>query len=204
MNILIACEESQEVCKAMRVKGHSYMHCDLSPASGGHPEWHLMFDVRIPLSAKNKDGTCYWDMIIAHPPCTYLCNSGSRWLYEDCKTGTAADRWNKLIDGRDFFMLFYNHPCDKIVIENPVPHKHAMLPAFTQSIQPWQFGEPEKKRTCLWIKGLPKLIPTDIIPIQERKSTIHDMGWSKGGELRSKLRSKTFPLVAAAFADQWG
>jgi hypothetical protein len=205
MKVLIACEESQELCKAFREKGHEAYSCDLQDCSGGRPEWHLKCDIRIPLSAKKKNGSCYWDLIIAHPTCTYLCNSGVGWLYRDCRTGTAADRWIKMIEATKFFMLFYNHSCEKIVIENPIPHKYAALPKFTQSIQPWQFGETEKKRTCLWIKGLPKLKHTEIMPVELRNDNIHRMGWSKNKpELRSKLRSKTFPGIARAMADQWG
>lgn len=205
MNILIACEESQAVCIEFRKLGYNAFSCDIQECSGGHPEWHIRCDVRIPLSAKKQDGSCYWDLIIAHPTCTYLCNSGVSWLYKDCRTGKAADRWAKMEEGARFFMMFYNHPCERIVIENPVPHKYAKLPKFTQSIQPWQFGNTGKKRTCLWIKGLPNLNYTEIVPVELRTSEIHDQGCSKKDPgLRSRIRSKTFPGIAKAMAEQWG
>lgn len=191
MNILVACEESQEVTKALRAKGHNAYSCDKLPASGGHPEWHLQCDVRIPLSAK-KNGKTIWDMIIAFPPCTDLAVSGARWFAE------------KRADGRqqasiDFFMLFADHPCKKKAVENPVGIMNTIYRKPDQIIQPWQFGHGETKATCLWLTGLPLLVPTDIVPGREQRI------WKMPpGPDRAKERSKTFPGIAQAMAEQWG
>lgn len=131
-------------------------------------------------------------MMIAHPPCTYLCNSGSRWLHEQ------SDRWNKLQEATDFFYHLWMAPIEKICIENPVPHYHANLPEYTQLIQPWMFGHEEKKGTCLWLKNLPKLVPTKIMDI--RKPRVH---MESPGPDRWKRRSITYQGIAAAMAEQW-
>ena len=191
MKVLLACEESQVVCIEFRKRGHEAYSCDLQPCSGGHPEWHIQGDVREVLRE-------YWDIIIAFPTCTYLCNSGVQWLYNPDKSYN-IERCTKLEKAKQFFYLFYDHLCKKIAIENPIPHKHARLPAYTQIIQPWQFGHGETKKTCLWLKGLPKLKPTNIV--EGREARIHKM---PPGENRSKLRSKTFPGIAQAFANQYG
>lgn len=194
MKILIACEESQVVTKEFRKRGHEAYSCDIEPCSGGHPEWHFKRDVK-DLSAyewmltdKQK---WHWDIIIAFPPCTHLAVSGARWFKE------------KKADGRqqraiDFFMWFANHPCPKIAIENPVGIMSTLWRKPDQIIQPWQFGHGETKATCLWLKGLPKLIPTDVV--EGRKNRIHRMPPSKD---RAKLRSKTFEGIAKAMGAQW-
>lgn len=139
MKILIACEESQTVCKAFRLKGHEAYSCDILPCSGGRPEWHIQGDIVIELKKK-------WDMIIAFPPCTHLAVSGAAWFAEKRKDGRQQQ-------GIDFFMLFTNAACDKVVIENPVGIMSSIYRKPDQIIQPYQFGEPFSKKTCLWIRG---------------------------------------------------
>ena len=228
MKVLVACEESQAVCKAFRQKGHEAYSCDIIECSGGHPEWHIMQDV-LPLlngncSFKTTDGTeCIiegkWDLIIAHPPCTYLTNGGSvrmfRKEFREYKPYgkfqmVNVDRLKSGMLARDFFMKFYNANCDKIAIENPIPMSIYMLPPATQAIQPYEYGEPYSKKTCLWLKGLPKLIPTDIIEIYSpfinggggrmNRPNYEGKKFATG----SCKRSKTFLGIAKAMAEQWG
>ena len=209
MNVLVACEESQRVCAAFREKGHNAFSCDIEPCSGGHPEWHIMQDV-IPLldgrcSFKTMDGIEHsidgkWDLIIAHPPCTYLSNAGARFLYP--KGVLNEERLAKGMIAKDFFIHFYNADCDRIAIENPIPSKVYGLPPYTQTIQPWMFGHPVQKKTCLWLKGLPELQPTNVV--EERQSTKIPGNWfNSGGKERQKNRAKTFPGIAKAMAAQW-
>lgn len=156
MKLLVACEESQRVCTAFREKGHEAYSCDIIECSGGHPEWHIKADVLPLLNGNCKfttmDGTEHeingkWDMIIAHPPCTYLSNAGARWLYSGKKLN--IERYNKGIAAKEFFMKFYNADCLKIVIENPIPSSVFNLPNYTQIIQPYEHGEPySKKHAC--------------------------------------------------------
>ena len=210
MKVLIACEESQTVCKAFRERGHEAYSCDILEPSGGHPEWHIMQDV-IPIlngrcSFLTMDGIehsidCKWDLIIAHPPCTYLSNAGARFLYP--KGILNEERLKKGLKAKDFFMEIYNIDCNKICIENPTPSKIYALPKYNQVIQPWMFGHPVQKRTCLWLKGLPTLQPTDIT--KDRQSSKIAGNWfNKGGKDRQKNRAKTFPGIAKAMAEQWG
>ena len=191
MKVLIACEESQTVCKAFRSKGIEAYSCDLQDCSGGHPEWHIKGDA----IAEAYSGK--YDMMIAHPPCTFITNSGVRWLYN--KDGSKnADRWQNLLWARRFFIDLLNAPIKHKGIENPIPHKHASLPKYTQLIQPWQFGHGETKATCLWLVNLPELQPTDIVSGREQKI------WRMPpGPERTKLRSKTYEGIALAMADQW-
>lgn len=184
MKILVACEESQAVTIELRKLGHEAYSCDIEPCSGGHPEWHLQQDV-IPLLTQK------WDMILAFPPCTHLAASGAKWF--------AAKR----ADGRqqnaiDFFMRFANSDCPRIAIENPVGIMSTVWKKPDQIIQPWQFGHGETKKTCLWLKGLPPLIPTEIV--EGREQRIWKMPPS---EDRAKNRAKTFPGIARAMAEQW-
>lgn len=210
MNVLVACEESQAVCKAFREKGHNAFSCDIQECSGGHPEWHIQGDV-LPLINGNcefttVDGTKHvidgkWDLLIAHPPCTYLSNAGARFLYP--KGVLNEDRLKLGLAAKEFFTAFYNADCGKICIENPTPSKVYELPKYTQVIQPWQFGHPVQKRTYLWLKGLEPLTPTEIV--EERQSSKVAGNWfNKGGKERQKNRAKTFPGIAQAMADQWG
>ena len=209
MKILIACEESQAVCKEMRRLGHECYSCDIIECSGGHPEWHIMQDV-LPLlngncTFKTMDGAEHtidrkWDMIIAHPPCTYLSNAGARFLYP--KGILNEERLRKGIIAKDFFMAFYYANCDRTAIENPIPSSVYMLPKYSQTIQPYQFGHPFKKKTCLWLKGLPNLKPTNIV--ETAQSTKIAGNWfNKGGKERQRNRAKTFSGIAKAMADQW-
>jgi len=194
MKVLIACEESQAVTKEFRKLGHEAYSCDIEPCSGGHPEWHLKGDV---LQHLYKE----WDLIIAHPPCTYTSNAGARFLYP--KGVLNVERLKKGIIGRDLFMLIWNSPCKKICVENPLPSSIYCFPKHSQVVQPYEYGHPVKKRTQLWLKGLPILEPTDIVDI--RQSTKIAGNWfNKGGKDRQKNRSKTFPGIAKAMAEQWG
>lgn len=183
--ILIACEESQAVTKEFRKIGHEAYSCDILPCSGGHPEWHIQSDV-IPL-LKQK-----WDMIIAFPPCTHIASSGARWFSQKIKDGRQQQ-------GVKFFLKFVNIDCRYVAIENPIGIMSRIYRKPDQIIQPWQFGHGETKATCLWLKGLPLLKPTNIVNGREQK--IWKMPPSKD---RSKLRSKTFTGIAKAMADQWG
>ena len=196
MKILVACEESQAVTKEFRRLGHEAYSCDIEPCSGGHPEWHIQGDVTPLLKEK-------WDMIIAFPPCTYLSNAGARFLYP--KGELNHERYLKGMDGREFFMKFYEADCPMIAIENPTPSKIFGLPSPSQTLQPYMFGHPFTKRTHLWLKGLPPLQPTEMIPKDELQSTKVPGNWfNKGGKERQKNRSKTFPGIAKAMAEQWG
>lgn len=184
MRILIACEESQSVCTEMRRLGHEAYSCDIIPCSGGHPEWHLQVDALEMLKMR-------WDMIIAFPPCTNLAVSGARYFRE------------KQADGRqqasvEFFMQFANADCKRIAIENPIGIMSTRYRKPDQIIQPWQFGHGETKATCLWLKGLPKLQPTDIV--EGREQRVWKMPPSPE---RAKLRSVTYPGIARAMAEQW-
>lgn len=202
MKILIACEESQTVCKAFREKGHEAYSCDIQECSGGHPEWHIHGDV-LPLLEQE------WDLIIAHPPCTYLTNGGAVRMYKS-KGVIDMDRFAKAMEAKEFFMAILNSKCSKIAIENPLPMTCVGLPKYTQIIQPYQFGEPYSKKTCLWLKGLPTLEPTKILT--EYQPFINGGGGRlnkpnyKGKRFAngSKNRSKTFEGIAKAMAEQWG
>lgn len=194
MRILVACEESQTVCKAFRKLGHEAYSCDILPCSGGHPDWHIEGDV-LPLLKKK------WDMIIAHPPCTYLTNAGAVHLYPKKILNQA--RFEKGMEAREFFMHLLNAPVDKICVENPIPSKIFGLPPYTQTIQPYEHGHPFQKKTCLWLKNLPPLKPTKIM--ENPQSTKIPGNWfNKGGKDRQKNRSKFWEGIADAMADQWG
>lgn len=225
MKVLVACEESQRVCIAFRERGHEAYSCDIQDCSGGHPEWHIKDDVLQYLNPKkyfNRYGIIFqtmddiphfidgrWNLIIAHPPCTYLSNAGARHLWKDHKLN--EERYKKGIEAKHFFMALYNADCEKICVENPTPSKIYELPKHTQTIQPWQFGHPYTKRTNLWLRGLPKLNPTDIVePIATlcpSGSYSHKHGEQHRGMFttnRAKNRSKTFIGIAKAMAEQWG
>ena len=184
MKILVACEESQAVTIEMRRLGHEAYSCDIEPCSGGHPEWQLQVDALELLKMK-------WDMILAFPPCTHLAVSGARYFEQKRKDG----RQQAAID---FFMRFANADCPKIAIENPVGIMSSVWRKPDQIIQPWQFGHGETKKTCLWLKGIPLLVPTNIVDGREQR--IWKMPPS---EDRAKNRAKTFPGIARAMAEQW-
>lgn len=237
MNVLIACEESQEVCKAFRARGHEAYSCDIQECSGGHPEWHIMGDA---LEVLNGDKNCLfwtqdgvghitprrWDMIIAHPPCTHLAVSGARHFEKKREDGRQRD-------AIEFFCQFLYADCPRIVVENPVciisgdyirehfpdlAEKYGLPRKPSQIIQPYQFGHRARKTTCLWFVGdVPQLVPTDIVDMGE----IVGKGFSVGASLdcardengkiiswndprTAKARSKTFPGIAKAMAEQWG
>lgn len=207
MKVLVACEESQAVCIAFRERGHEAYSCDLEPCSGGHPEWHLQQDV-IPLLKEQ------WDMIIAFPPCTHLSVAGAPWFSKKRADGRQQE-------GIDFFMMFTDLDCPKVVIENPVGIMSSLWRKPDQIIQPYYFGDSFSKTTCLWIKGLPKLIHTKEDTLFEKKthvdkgeSVVFESGcvmpkwyadsWNLNKKERAKVRSKTFPGIAKAMSEQWG
>ena len=194
MKVLVACEESQRVCIAFRAKGHEAYSCDIEPCSGGHPEWHIQDDVLKHLGDN-------WDLIIAHPPCTYLSNAGARFLYP--KGVLNEERYKKGLEAKEFFLKLYNADCPKICVENPVSSKIFNMPKHTQEIQPYYFGHPFKKKTRLWLKGLEPLKPTNIVEVSE-STKIAGNWFNKGGKERQKNRSKTFEGIAKAMAEQWG
>lgn len=216
MKILVACEESQAVTKELRRLGHDAYSCDIIECSGGHPEWHIMQDV-LPLlngncSFKTMDGTGHkvegkWDMLIAFPPCTYLTNAGARHLWKNHELNQG--RYQKGLEAKAFFLQFYNADCPRIAVENPTPSRVFELPKHSQTIQPWQFGHPFTKRTNLWLKGLPKLKPTNIV---EPERTWCPSGSYSGKHNekhrgvfttdRAKNRSKTFHGIGQAMAEQ--
>lgn len=201
MKILCACEESQAVTIACRSLGHEAYSCDLEPCSGGHPEWHMQGDARkIASGVKVPNPACpmnpvagesVWDMIIAFPPCTHLCVSGARHFAAKRADGRQQD-------AIDFFMFWANHSCERVAIENPIGIMSTVYRKPDQIIQPWQFGHGETKATCLWLKGLPPLVPTNIVDGREHR--IHEMSPS---DERSSLRSKTYSGIASAMAQQW-
>lgn len=203
LKVLVACEESQAVCKAFRELGHEAYSCDIQPCSGGRPEWHIQGDV-LPLLGQ------FWDLIIAHPPCTYLSNAGVCRLISK-KNGLNKERYALGIEAKEFFMKFLNAKCDRICVENPIPTKIWGLPDYTQVVQPFHFGHPFRKKTCLWLRGLSPLTPTQIVEPHSN--------WVSGGkcfkdgkQVRNpspgfrdkKTRSKTFEGIAKAMAEQWG
>lgn len=217
MRVLIACEESQRVCIAFRKRGHEAYSCDIEPCSGGHPEWHIQQDV-LPLingncEFKTVDGTFHkidgeWDLLIAHPPCTYLTNAGA--VRMRVKGVIVQERLEQAIIAKEFFMKFLAANCNKIAVENPTPMKIVGLPPYTQAIQPYEFGHHYSKRTCLWLKGLPALIPTKIISDHTPyvnggcKDANGNYRRFQGRKRDSKIRAKTFEGIAEAMAEQWG
>ena len=207
--ILVACEESQATTIELRELGHEAFSCDIIECSGGHPEWHIKGDALALINGRcefqTMDGEWHhiegkWDLIIAHPPCTYLSNAGARFLYP--KGILNEERLAKGLEAKEFFMKFINADCDRIAVENPIPSKIYGLPPYTQTVQPWMFGHPVQKKTCFWLKGLQPLVPTDIV--HERESTKIPGNWfNHGGKERQKNRAKTFPGIAKAMAEQW-
>lgn len=231
LNILVACEESQAVTKELRKLGHNAYSCDLLECSGGHPEWH--FNVDVFEIIKNKGGKLQngkeyllkntWDIMIAHPPCTYLSVSGAQWYYhpDDKKLPIEKRRPHPKFPNRakdredavEFFLALANAPIEKIAIENPVSIMSTRWRKPDQVVQPFMFGDRARKTTCLWLKNLPLLEPTNIVDEGERvyfKSGKSQPKWysdalskAKTAEERRTLRSKTFPGLAKAMAEQW-
>jgi hypothetical protein len=193
MRVLVACEFSQIVTKAFRDKGHEAFSCDILPTEG-NPDWHIQGDV---LEILN-DG---WDLMIAHPPCTYMSNAGARFMYP--KGILNQKRLELALQGKEFFMALLTAPINKICVENPVPCGVIGLPPCNQIIQPYFFGDAVQKKTCLWLKNLPPLMSTVICPFPQ-SSKIPGNWFNKGGKDRQKNRAKTFPGIAAAMANTWG
>ena len=231
LNVLVACEESQTVTKELRLLGHNAFSCDLLPCSGGHPEWHFNEDVFKIIDQKGgelQSGESIildnnWDMMIAHPPCTFLAVSGAQWYYHPddkdmpIKLRRPHPRYPDRIKDREeaikFFLDLANAPIEKIAIENPIGIISTSWRKPDQVVQPFMFGDEARKTTCLWLKNLPKLEPTDIVDEGERiyfKSGKSQPKWysdafvkSKSNEERRTMRSKTFPGMARAMALQW-
>lgn len=194
MKILIACEESQAVCKAFRELGHEAYSCDIQECSWGNPEWHIQWD------AIEVAYWQHWDMMIAHPPCTYLSNAWARFLYAGWVLN--EERLKKWMEAKYFFMKLLNAPIEKIAVENPIQSTVYWIRKYDQIIQPYHFWHPFQKKTCLWLKNLPALQPTDIL--EKPESTKIAGNWfNKWGKDRQKNRSKTFPWIATAMAQQW-
>lgn len=195
MNILIACEESGAVREAFRAKGHNAISCDLLETSNPGP--HIKGDVLKLIENYS------WDMIIAHPPCTFLSNSGVCHLDDFKNTERTMDMHKAAV----FFDAIRNSNCEKICIENPIPHKYGIGKTYTQIIQPWMFGHAESKATCLWLKGLPKLKETNNVKDKWKslpKKEAQRLHYLSPGPERAKLRSKTYEGIAKAMAEQWG
>lgn len=240
MNVLVACEESQRVCTAFRERGHNAFSCDIQPCSGGHPEWHIKENVlwilhpdvykdgvsRYGIRFTTENGEDHqidgkWDLIIAHPPCTYLTLAANRWFNIEKYGDKALERYEKRESAAEFFMNFVNAICEKVAIENPIGVMSTLYRKPDQVIHPWMFATTEEekteKATCLWLKGLPPLVPK----IKEKPELkYHEWIDSKGRKKRQtiwyyqtrclphsergKEASKTFPSIARAMAEQWG
>ena len=227
MKVLVACEESQAVCKAFREKGHEAYSCDIIECSGGHPEWHIQGDV-LPLinghcefitaegQAHTVDGK--WDLIIAHPPCTYLTNTGNRWFDVMKYKASAQLRWLNRCEAIVFFLILYFANCPRVVVENPIGIMSSIFRKPDQIIHPYYFAEKEddenceRKSTCLWMRGVEPLkykikFQPRIIEYKNGKGT--DSPWHINTmklppDERARARSKTFPGIAKAMAEQWG
>lgn len=196
MKILVACEESQAVTIELRKLGHEAYSCDIEPCSGGHPKWHLQQDV-VPLLQQK------WDMIIAFPPCTHICNNSQRWYKPYGNKPTYLRE-----EGAAFFNKFIGLECPRVAIENPVGIMSKRFRKPDQIINPFEFGDTECKKTCLWLKGLDKLKATDIVPPERRTNDLwrgkfDGISYSWNDPRTAKLRSKTFPGIAKAMAEQW-
>lgn len=210
MAVLVACEESQAVTLAFRRLGVPAFSCDIKPCSGGHPEWHIIGDARellcAPCSFFTQSGDWYsvssWDLLIAHPPCTYLTNAGSNHLFSHGQINQA--RYVAGLEAKEFFMTFYDAPIPRKCIENPVPISIFELPPYSQIVQPFYFGDPWYKTTCLWLTGLPLLMSWGAcVPEFHWVSSRSYTNDSHCGYTSAAQRSKTSPALAAAMAEQW-
>ena len=232
MRVLVACEESQRVCSAFRARGHEAYSCDIIDPSGGHPEWHIKQDVLSILDPydtspdapvadpgilfKTMDEQFHfvprWDLIIAHPPCTYLTVTGNRWFNIEKYGDKARERWKLREEAINFFMAFINADCDHIAVENPIGIMSTNYRKPDQIIQPYYFGDPFEKKTCLWLKGLPLLKKTNEVTPEARTKYASGKSlptwFAEAASLppaeRSRIRSQTFPGFAEAMAEQWG
>lgn len=205
MNVLVGCEFSGKVREAFRKLGHNAWSCDISPAADGSLH-HIQDDLLFVMGMRN------WDLMIAHPPCTYLTNAGVRHLYDHVVSRNGKhtqiygkERWLKMEEAAEFFNTIKYAKIPKICIENPIPHRYArdIIGKYDQIIQPWQFGHGETKATCLWLKGLPKLVPTDIVDGRYARCHLQSPG-IKNGLTRAQRRSITYQGIADAMAAQWG
>lgn len=228
LNVLVACEESQRVCLAFLKLGHNAFSCDIQEPSGNRPDRHIKGDC-IPLidgncSFETMDGQAHtiegkWDLLIAHPPCTYLTVSGNRWFNIERYGEKAKQRYKDREKAVEFFMKFINADCDKIAVENPIGYMNTHYRKADQIIQPYEYGHPVRKSTCLWLKGLSHLQPTKIVDYEVLHSKGKSGGYSgaawfvrdENGKILSyndprtaKERSKTFEGIAKAMAEQWG
>jgi hypothetical protein len=200
--ILVACEESQAVTKEFRARGFEAFSCDIQQCSGGHPEWHYQCDIFEIIN----DG---WDLMIAHPPCTYMSKAGARWMYPTAGK-LSKERFQLAMEAKDMFMKLLNASIKHIAVENPVPLKVVGLPKHSQAVQPYEYGHKYSKRTLLWLKNLPPLNPTDIksdykpyLP-SNTGGKKRGQSYSRGVSKNAKESSKTFSGVAKAMAEQWG
>lgn len=227
LKVLVACEESQRVCTEFRRLGHESYSCDIQKPSGGHPEWHIygdVFEVINPRYITKNGKPCpfmtfstmdneyhafpgKWDIIIAHPPCTYLSAAGAVRLFNSDHSIKDNDRYNKGLEARAFFLAILSADCEHIAVENPVSLKIYALPKYTQIIQPYYFGDAWQKKTCLWLKNLPPLTPTDMVEPKGYWIGAHGKDKAAHGMIKGfrdqKTRSKTFPGIAQAMAEQW-
>lgn len=221
MKVLIACEESQTVCKAFRAKGHEAYSCDIQEPSGGHPEWHILGDALKAIEGgqvTTMDGQTHdvgrWDLLIAHPPCTYLTSASAIRLFNRDHTVKDWNRERLGWEARRFFLQLLSSGVERIVVENPCPLRWFNLPEYDQIIEPYMFGDPWKKRTCLWLRNVPPLIPTNIVKpeglwVGSASGREHSTGRVKSeytlkSNRDSKTRAKTFPGIAKAMAEQYG
>lgn len=224
IKVLVACEESQRVCMAFRERGFESYSCDIREPSGGHPEWHILGDAIEAINGgivTTMDGQTHdvgkWDLLIAHPPCTFLAASGNRWFNKEKYGEKAVKRWELRKEAAAFFMDFVNADVCKIAIENPVGYMSTYYRKPDCIIQPYEFGHQARKKTCLWLKNLPGLIPTDIVSVGKILSKGFSAGASadcardeKGKAIpwndprTANIRSKTFLGIAKAMAEQWG
>ena len=224
MKVLVACEESQEVCKAFRNLGQEAYSCDIQEPSGGHPEWHILGDALAAIEGGHvytMDGEMHtvgkWDLIIAHPPCTYLTVTGNRWFNVERYGSRAIARKMEREKAINFFMRLAAAECEHVAIENPVGIMSSVYRKPDQIIQPYYFGDRARKGTCLWLKNLPFLVPTNMIDPGEILPGGYSVGASANyardehGKIlawndprTAKARSKTFPGIARAMAEQWG
>lgn len=219
MKVLIACEESQTVCKAFRERGHEAYSCDIQEPSGRNPEWHILGDALQAVEGgqvTTMDGKTHdigkWDLLIAHPPCTYLAVSGNRWFNIARYGDRAVERLKARKEAAEFFMAFVNADIPRICVENPVGYMSTHYRKPDCIVQPYEFGHKARKKTCLWLKGLPKLTPTDIVEpdiIRYQNGNGTDDPWHMETlklppKERAKARSVTFPGIAKAMVEQWG
>lgn len=224
MRVLIACEESQRVCIAFRERGHEAYSCDIQDCSGGHPEWHIKGDAlkaidggRVITMDRQAHDVGRWDLLIAHPPCTYLTVSGNRYFNLEKYGDSAKKRLLARLDAASFFLSFALADVPRIAVENPVGAMSTLFRKPDQIIQPYFFGDEARKTTCLWLKNLPCLVPTnyvspgEILPGGYSTNASANYATDESGKIlrwsdprTAKLRSKTFPGIAAAMAEQWG